>query len=141
MSGNAQRASWRRRPWPPVEGERGVEAVRWQVWIGSQLREWRRQAPFGGRRGLTQGYAARRVGLRQDALSRLESGFRRVDAFELLVLAHAYARTPADLGLLFTPPTRERWAAICEGRTIAAEFTNPPAGVYRTRPGRPHPPG
>lgn len=105
----------------------------WQVWIGVQLREWRRRAPFGARRGLTQAHAARRVGIRQDALSRLENGYRRVDAFELLACARAYSRSLADLVALFTPPTPERWATICTGRAPTAEFRTPPRGVSQVK--------
>lgn len=131
MTATSRRALPKRRPWPPVEPGRGVEAVRWQVWIGVQLREWRRRAPFGVRRGFTQAHAARRVGIRQDALSRLENGYRRVDAFELLACARAYSRSPADLAALFTPPTPERWAMICTDRERIAEFRTPPLGVSR----------
>jgi hypothetical protein len=77
------------------------------------------------------------VGIRQDALSRLESGGRRVDAFELLSFARAYQRSPADLAALFTPPTPERWSVICEGRAISAEFREPPTGVSSESSGRP----
>lgn len=129
MSATSRRESPKRRPWPPIEPGRGVEAVRWQVWIGVQLREWRRRAPFGTRRGFTQTLAAQRLGLRQEALSRVENGFRRVDAVELLACARAYHRSPADLAGLFAPPTPERWAIICLGRVRTADFRQPPIGV------------
>lgn len=130
MPATSRSASPKRRPWPPIEPGRGVEAVRWQVWIGVQLREWRLRAPFGTRRGFTQAHASRRLGLRQDALSRLENGFRRVDAVELLACARVYRRSPADLAALFTPPTPARWALICAGRASGAEFRKPPVGVF-----------
>ncbi|MDP2675311.1 MAG: helix-turn-helix transcriptional regulator [Dehalococcoidia bacterium] len=50
----------------------------------ARLREARRQA------GLTQAEAARRLGKPQSFLSKCESGERRVDFVELLVLAELY---------------------------------------------------
>ena len=50
----------------------------------TRLREARRQA------GLTQEEAARRLGRPQSFLSKCESGERRVDFVELLVLAKLY---------------------------------------------------
>ena len=50
----------------------------------TRLREARRQA------GLTQEEAARRLGRHQAFLSKCESGERRVDFVELLVLAELY---------------------------------------------------
>jgi hypothetical protein len=128
MRGSARRRTTKRQPWPTVDAGRGAEAVRWQVWLGVQLQEWRSSTPYGGRRGLTQAEAARRVGIRQESLSRLESGRRRTDAYELVVFARAYRRSTADIAALFTPPTAEQWAAVREGRVDVAVYRVPPSG-------------
>lgn len=115
--------------WPAIDSTRDVDAVRWQVWIGVQLRSWRKAAPFGRGRGMTQQQAAQRLGLRQEALSRAEIGQRRVDAYELLAFARAYQRQASDLAELFTPPTAEEWARVRRRFKDDARFRNMPTGL------------
>ncbi len=132
MRGTSRHAAPTRRPWPAIEGERGAEAVRWQVWIGVQLRSWRKQAPFGHGRGMTQQQAARRLGLRQEALSRAESGQRRVDAYELLVFARTYQRLVTDLAALFSPPSPVEWMSIRQRFAPDPCFHEGPTGLPLT---------
>ena len=69
---------------------RSIEALKWQVWIGHTLREWRRQA---GRDRKVQ-KAARDIGFNQDQLSKIEWGSRRVDAVELAALVSPLRTSP-----------------------------------------------
>lgn len=119
----------RRQQWPAIDSGRDIDAVRWQVWIGVQLRAWRKAAPFGRGRGMTQKQAAERLGLRQEALSRAESGQRRVDAYELLVFARAYQRQAADVANLFSPPSPEEWARVRRRFIDDARFHEAPRGL------------
>lgn len=129
----------RQQEWPAIDSARDIDAVRWQVWIGVRLREWRKAAPFGRGRGMTQQQAAQRLGLRQEALSRAESGRRRVDAYELLVFARAYQRQAADLAELFSPPSPEEWARVRRRFTDDPRVHEAPTGLTHAVGTRPRP--
>jgi transcriptional regulator with XRE-family HTH domain len=98
--------------------------VKWQVWIGYQLRGWRMQADEGG--GLPQKNLRPLAGLTEPMISRIESGERRVEAVELRALATAYSRRTADIAALFTPPTAAAWAKASRGRAPDPRFSAPP---------------
>jgi hypothetical protein len=95
------------------------------VWIGDQLRRWRLTADRDGS-ALMQKTAAVRTGLRQDVISQIELGWRRVDAVELCLFATVYGRSAADLARLFEPPSATAWAAILARRVPDRRFTAPP---------------
>ena len=57
--------------------------------LGEKLREAREYL------GLTQDEVAKRLGVQRTALSNIEAGQRKVDAFELLTLAKLYQRPTA----------------------------------------------
>lgn len=114
------------RAWPKERG-RGAEAVRWQVWIGHQLRRWRLAMDEG--RGQTLKWVAFRVAMPPSRLSQIEGGHRRVDAIELLALAQAYGRGPEDLRRLFTPPSAADWKAVRERRTSDPRYSDGPGSA------------
>ncbi len=134
-SARAARAHGRRSPqmalpWPTVEEGRTAESVKWQVWIGWQLRQWRRSAPFGRQVGMTQGHVAKLLGVRQEAVSRWERGDRRIDLVELALLATIYEKSPF-LSQLFVSPPRERWAVVQFGRVRDPQFAEPPGPLTK----------
>lgn len=124
------------RPWPDDRG-RGVEAVKWQVWIGHQLREWRRKARRAGdpTSGLHLKHVKDYVALLEDRVSRIESGERRLEAVELLALAEAYGRGTKDIAALFAPPTPDQWAQIYKARVQDPRFIKPPGARPALPPG------
>jgi hypothetical protein len=110
-------------PWPAAD-RRTVAAVKWQVWIGYQLRTWRRSVNRG--RGIPQQTAAPKAGMSAGALSEIEWGRRRVDAVELLALTHAYKRTTDDIAALFTAPTEDQWQLVRSRYALDSRFHDPP---------------
>ncbi len=98
--------------------------MKWQVWIGWQLRSWRATAHHGTR--MHQDAAAGRSGLNRDHLSRIESGERRLEVVELRALATTYGKNSAAIAALFTPPSTEQWTAVLQSREPDTRFTAPP---------------
>ena len=47
--------------------------------------------------GMTQGELARRLGCQQSLIARLESGERRLDVVEFVIIARALKRQPTEL--------------------------------------------
>jgi hypothetical protein len=105
--------------------------VKWQVLIGTRLRQWRLTVPVPGTvppetRKLKQAHAGPAIGIKQDELSELERGHRRVDAVELRRLMVLYGREPAKLEELFVPPTDDEWKEIRSVRDPDERYWDPP---------------
>ena len=110
--------------WPSLR--RGLEAAKWQAWIGHGLAQWRANATAN----LKQKSRASLVGLAHDVLSRIETGNRRVDAVEIIALAKSYHKTPDAIAELFEAPTVEQWDDLRRSRKPDDRFRTP----HRTRP-------
>ena len=83
--------------------------------LGARIREVR----LG--RGLEQVSLARECGLERTALSRVESGDRKVTALELTRIAHALSVSLADLVHVPTPDVRAARGAVAEPAADAGE--------------------
>lgn len=111
----------------PASRALGPEAVKWRVWIGYQLRQWRAQAGPDGR-DMKQSQASAKSGIDQAVISLVETGQRRIEVAELVALAHLYkpALMLRDIGRLFSPPTASEWAQVVETRRPDARYAAPP---------------
>ena len=122
--GGKGRPAGRLPAWPRV-GIQGLEAVKWQVWIGYQLREWRLHAGLNSGE-MKQETAARLSGLRPTFLTALELGRQGPDVAELRELATLYKRSTTGIGELFVPPSTLEWDIVRKRFQADLTFRKPP---------------
>jgi hypothetical protein len=127
-SGKTKTPKEQLRPWPEFK-RYGANAMKWQVWLGHQLRSWRLRADYGD--AMAQKVAVRKSGIKQKQFSEIEWGRRRVAAVELWTLAEVYGKTPSDVAKLFRVPTADEWSQVTAKFERDRRFAAPPSARER----------
>jgi hypothetical protein len=97
-------------PLPKSDAHEDIEAVKWRVWHGWLLKQWRLAAAD---RPL-QKNAAAATRLTQTAIARIESGERGLAVLELFRFAILYGVPRSEVMRFLRPPTTAEWDVVFE---------------------------
>lgn len=128
----AIRETSKRGKWPEPKANHPfyIEEVKWRVWVGWNLRAWRRNARSpSGHADTLQSDAARWLAVSPSTIALMESGHRQVTIFQLMVLAHRYGHDLSALLSLFEGPDPTEWMSVLETKVPDARYAAAPVAL------------